>query len=332
MRNLHDLGRERNQGENMLRIGRIKESVYQRSVEKQLHNDKKAGQPYLTQTVTVEGWTLAAERVVRNMVNAFASRGAAVEQITVSVIMPAGSEEAAFRGFTSGLGYLCKQEKIWVTVEDARVLREVSIPLIRAVGIGPQTGKTETDRLAADIDVILAGSIAREGAAILAIEKEEELRKRFAAFYVEAAQALYDDAAMPAVRELIREYGAHGIAVREGGIFAGLWNLAAAGKVGLDIDLGAIPIRQHTVEVCEYFNLNPYMLLSGGCILLAAAHGESLVAALEDRGITAAVIGKTRNGNDRIIRYDDEIRYLEPPKADEIYAARDAQASYEKER
>jgi hypothetical protein len=36
-------------------------------------------------------------------------------------------------------------------------------------------------------------------------------------------------------------------------------------------------------------------------------------------GILATVIGKTMPGNDRIIRHDDELRFLEPAKGDEIY-------------
>ena len=35
--------------------------------------------------------------------------------------------------------------------------------------------------------------------------------------------------------------------VREGGIFAALWEMAAAKNVGLSVDLKNIPIRQHTI-------------------------------------------------------------------------------------
>ena len=41
--------------------------------------------------------------------------------------------------------------------------------------------------------------------------------------------------------------------VTEGGIFGALWEMAEASGVGLEIDLKKIPIRQETVEVCEFF-------------------------------------------------------------------------------
>ena len=106
--------------------------------------------------------------------------------------------------------------------------------------------------------------------------------------------------------------------VREGGIFAGLWELAASAGTGIDIALKNIPIRQHTIEVCEFFRLNPYMLRSGGTLLMVSANGERAAAALCEAGIPAAVIGRTTGNNDKIIRYDDEVRYLEPPKEDEL--------------
>ncbi len=305
----------------MLRLGKVKESVYNRSIKKQIHNVNQAA-PFLARTVHVEGWTLAGERVVYNLINAFAACRGQLAQITVSVMMPEGTEESDLKSFSKDLGRLCRERGIWLSVAEAKVNPKVSAVEIQAVGMG--SGETNPfPKLEADLDLILAGSVACEGAAVIACEAEDKLLGRFAGFYVDRAKQLFDDAAMEAVGNLLLKEDAWGAAVGEGGIFAGLWDMAAAGKVGLDIDLGAIPIRQHTIEVCEFFNLNPYMLLSGGCLLIAARHGESMVSALRNLGINSSVIGRTTSGNDRIIRYDTEIRYLEPPKTDEIYRSRE---------
>lgn len=107
--------------------------------------------------------------------------------------------------------------------------------------------------------------------------------------------------------------------VSEGGIFGALWELAERAGVGLHIDLKKIPLRQETVEVCEYCNVNPYELLSGGCLLMAAEDGEALKSRLEAEGIPAAVIGKTVAGKERIIRNEDEVRYMDRPQQDALY-------------
>ena len=47
--------------------------------------------------------------------------------------------------------------------------------------------------------------------------------------------------------------------------------------------------------------------------------GTAVVETLQERGITAAVVGHTMQGHDRIIVNEEETRYLEPGKPDELY-------------
>ena len=98
-----------------------------------------------------------------------------------------------------------------------------------------------------------------------------------------------------------------------------MYELAKRMGVGLSIDLKKIPVKQETIEVCEFFDLNPYELLSGGSLLVVTKDGESLVEKLAEENINAAVIGKTTPGNDKVVVNDDETRFLEPAKADEIF-------------
>jgi hydrogenase maturation factor len=54
-------------------------------------------------------------------------------------------------------------------------------------------------------------------------------------------------------------------------------------------------------------------------MLMAAADGNGLVRALLEGGIPAVCIGKVMPGNDRVVISGEERRFLEPPKADELY-------------
>ena len=105
----------------------------------------------------------------------------------------------------------------------------------------------------------------------------------------------------------------------EGGIFASLWELAEGAGVGLTIDLKKLPLRQETVEVCECLGVNPYELRSGGCLIMTSRDGLGLVAALQEKQIPAVVVGKVTDSKDRILLNEDEVRYMERPKQDEIY-------------
>ena len=108
-------------------------------------------------------------------------------------------------------------------------------------------------------------------------------------------------------------------AMGEGGFLSALWKMAEASQVGLEMDFAKVPIRQETIEICEIFDINPYKLNAGGAILIGIPAGEALVQELHRMGIMAAVIGQTNAGNDRMLYYNGNGRYLERPAKDEIY-------------
>lgn len=95
--------------------------------------------------------------------------------------------------------------------------------------------------------------------------------------------------------------------------------MADGAGIGLDVALKRIPIQQETVEICEFFGVNPYQMLSTGAALIAAADGEGLVQKMALEGIPSAVIGRTTSGKERILRNGEEVRYLDKPQMDEMY-------------
>ena len=293
----------------------------------------------------VEGWTFAAKRAVYGAVNSMLAAGAAPKAISLSILMPEEAEEKQLKALIKEIDSLCMQEDILVLSGHTAVSPYVSTLILSVTAMGSITenrkditanrenntankesiedSKGNTKQITvvnADLDLVVAGTVGREGAAMLAAEYAKRLEERYAPSYIEAAKHLFDDGSMTAVADILQEKEVVSVHdVREGGIFAALWEMAAAANVGLSIDLKNIPIKQHTIEVCEYFNLNPYMLRSGGTLLLACANGARIVEQLKNTGVQAAVIGQTTAGNDRLIRYDDEARFLEPPKMDEYY-------------
>lgn len=83
---------------------------------------------------------------------------------------------------------------------------------------------------------------------------------------------------------------------REGGILAALWIISGAYEQGISFELRKIPVAQETIEICELFDLNPYRLSSGECLLMAVENGGDAVKLLSEAGIPSAVIGKVEKG------------------------------------
>ncbi|MCD2493149.1 hypothetical protein LQE92_11025 [Lacrimispora sp. NSJ-141] len=168
-------------------------------------------------------------------------------------------------------------------------------------------------------DIVITNYIALEGT-VRAAEMEQPLLSRTLPWdLLETAKSFFEylkDSPEAAVA------GRHGETamqeVREGGILTALWQMAERCKVGMTVHLRKIPLRQETIEICEVLDLNPYGLLSGGCMLMAADHGNDLVCELEAAGRVPAIIGKVTDSNDRIILNGGNCRYLNRPEPDEI--------------
>ncbi len=61
--------------------------------------------------------------------------------------------------------------------------------------------------------------------------------------------------------------------ISRSGVFAALWELSEKLQCGFYADLKKIPIRQECIEICEYFDLNPYHLYGQGAILALVPSG-----------------------------------------------------------
>lgn len=169
------------------------------------------------------------------------------------------------------------------------------------------------------MDLVMTKWIALEGTTFLAEKKEQELRSRFSAAMIRDAGAFKQYLSTEEEYLIADGYGAAAIyPLGKGGILNGLWHLLEEQNAGMEIDLRKIPIRQETVEICEFFDLNPYYTASKGALLIMTEGGCGLVRKLEKEGISAAVIGETNDSNDRVIYNQGNKRYLDRPQKEEL--------------
>ncbi|MCC8100904.1 MAG: hypothetical protein LIP11_01105 [Clostridiales bacterium] len=173
-------------------------------------------------------------------------------------------------------------------------------------------------------ELVVTRQIALSGTAALARAYENELCGRFPFWLVDQAKDFDRFMSVAETARAAYQFGADTVYdVAQGGIFNALWELAEQAGVGLDVDLRRIPVNQETIEICEYFDLNPYYLYSAGCLLIGTEHAEALVGALHETGVPAAVIGRTTNQNERILWNGENRRFLERPKQDELWKLAD---------
>lgn len=173
-----------------------------------------------------------------------------------------------------------------------------------------------------DRDIVMTGFAGLCGSVILAHEKYDILSSRYPASFLEGAKEQerflrqIPEAAPAGKSGDGREYrfaekGILGMyLLSEGGVFAGLWNMGESACIGLKVYGKDIPIKQETVEICNFFDVNPYQMQSEGSCLLLAENGYRLRNSLREEGIAAEVIGFTTKNNDRVVINGGEKRYL----------------------
>ena len=260
--------------------------------------------------------------VIQKCANNLAVCGAVPIAVMITFLLPESVEESILKTLMAEAEAACSGLSLQIVGGQTKISRGVTVPFVVVTGYGKAeksgicTGKSAKP----GHDIVVSKWIGLEGTALLAGQYREKLLGRYPAYLVDEAEGF--DRYLSVIPEAATAMKSGVCAMHdasEGGILATLWELAEAAGVGLTIDLKKLPLRQETVEVCECLGCNPYELCSGGCLVMTCEDGLGLAAALEAEGIPAAIVGKITDSNDRIILNEDEVRYMDRPKQDEIF-------------
>lgn len=324
-----------------MKAGKLKESVLKRSVLKQLHTRSEevlakpaVGGDYgavevsenLAVVLSSDPVTLSREEIGSSAImaacNDVACSGATLKGVSVTMLLPTTFNEEELRDLMKDMDHACEECCVDILSGHTEVSRAVKEPIVvvTAMGTVAKNAMVHSSGVRPGMDIVATKWVGLEGTAILAKEREEELRARYAKPFIDNAKVFGQMMSIVPEAAVAIKSGASAMHdVSEGGIFGALWELAESAGVGLEIDLKKIPIRQETVEICEFFDLNPYKIVSGGCLLIATKDGNGMVLELEKAGIPAIVIGKATDSNDRVLLNEDERRFLETTQTDELY-------------
>lgn len=263
------------------------------------------------------------EVAVYRMADTLAAAGAEPVGIMADVLLAPDNKEDELKKIVNGLEETCAKLNIQIMQVQAEVTEAVVRPVLTVTGFGyrrPEFKHCNPLMVKPGQDIVITKYIGLEGTYLLAAEYADKIAGKLPLHFVDAALSFKDDLSVIKEAVAAANHASYMHAVTEGGIFAALWNLGELSKKGLTVDLKKIPIRQETVEICEIFKLNPYQMMSAGALLIVTEDGEGLVDGLMSQGISATVIGRITDTNDRIVINEDETRYLDLPKPDEIFS------------
>lgn len=325
-----------------MKAGKLSQTVWRRSVEKQLNKEEKRAtvpapaencmavrlEENETELVTSAHVFGATEKIcvyaLAKALNDLAARGGRLQGISAQLLLPTDAEEADVKRIVGTLQKICTQKQISILGLQAEVNPAVSEQFVQiiAIGSGKETEMFSAQNIRPGQEIILCGTIGLEGILRILDEREAELSKRFVPAFIrqikELQSQLFLDEAIEAAKVFSNNTDTLAMQqIGSGGIFAALWEMAEEAGVGLEIDLSKIAIRQETVEICEYYQLNPYQMTSTGGVLMVTEDGAGLIKALEKAGAGAVRLGVTTAENARVITSGTEKRYMDRPAPDE---------------
>jgi hydrogenase maturation factor len=220
-----------------------------------------------------------------------------------TILLPLGTRPVVAMTIAREIDHACRALGVAVTGGHTEVTDAVTRPVVAgdmqgllvARRIITAGGARPGDRL------LLTKAAGIEGTAILAQERARELGGVLPAAVLRAAHAFRQRPGISVVPEAVIATH-HGVSAMhdptEGGIRAGLHEIAFASRVRVEVDLDQIPILPETAAICRYYGIDPLGLIGSGALLLTvpARRVAALLRAWGRRGIPGRVIGAVAPG------------------------------------
>lgn len=329
----------------ILRKGALDENVYERSVRKRLQGvmvpTGKLHPPLSGSAASFRTAQIGFLSVV-NAVNDLSAEGIRPEEIRVTILLPEGSEESLLRSIMDEIREAAEAADVLVSACHA----ETSGAVVRPVVFTQAQGKTsfypakavlpnaqvsgveETEPEQGQIpdpsgarEILMLGRAGLEGTFLLVAEKRGELEMRFPVRMLERAAAMRELLLMTPAVEALGEIGicpAYLVNGAGGGVFAALWELSKESGCGIMAELPEIPLFQETIELTDYYGINPYQMSSAGCMLAVVQDAEYTSMLLAESGIYSKPVGRLTEGRDKILVNGEERQNLNRPEADAL--------------
>ena len=319
-----------------MRTGRVTQTIWNRSVKKQIQkvNRNSTGKTaweessselisdekdFVWSSTSVSGKAPAQVKyAVIKSAGDLAAKRVRPTAVSVQILFPESSDEQELKDIMRILTEICEETGLSITCVQAESAEYVLQTVIQITAVGvKENPKQQTKKWIPGTEIILCGYTGLEGTLRLVEEAEADLRTRFTPSFIEKTKRCKESLILPKqILKLPEE--AKSRQCGDGGVLCGLWELAEVEKIGFEIDFSKLALKQETVEICEFFQLNPYLLTSAGSYLVLTEHGEEALEILKNAGVPAVRIGFVKEQNARTLVNGEETRYLDRPAPDEL--------------
>src|SRR5438876_2213702 len=242
--------------------------------------------------------------------NDIAVRGARPRWFLATLLLPAGATtDASVEALFAELHAACEELEVVLVGGHTEITHGLDRPIVA----GTMLGEVDKDKLVTTAGarvgdaVVMTKGVPLEGAAIIAREKEAELRERgVSPAVIRRAKGFLKSPGLSVVPEaeiaceLATVHAMHD--PTEGGIATALVELADAAGVGLRIDRDRIMVLPEGKLLCEAFGLDPLGTIASGALLMTLDPAEAgvVIHALARESIDGHFIGQVVDRAQRV--------------------------------
>lgn len=233
--------------------------------------------------------------------------------MTYTLLMPPETREKDFRTIVDSIHRTAVDLEIAIVGGHTGYYPGFAAPTIGGIAVFAVADKgsfvTPADAQPGD-EVILTKGPAIETAGILSVLREKELQGKYPGGLIRRAKDLCLQ--MTVVKDALTAMDTGGVTsmhdATEGGVIGGLFEIANASSVGMEIEESLFVYPDEVRMVCEAFAIDPLSAIAEGSLLITAkpTHSAKIIRRLKHEGINASVIGKVlSNKRKRIMRRND---------------------------
>jgi hydrogenase maturation factor len=243
--------------------------------------------------------------------NDVASTGARPLWFLCVTLLPEGADEALLEDIMKQMHTACKEIGIALVGGHTETTPGLDRPILIGFMIGESSKEDyiTTGGAQPGDSIILTKTAGIEGTAVLAEDLAKVLERKIDGSVLYAAKQMVKRISV--VSEAMRAVelgGVHSLHdPTEGGLLNGIWEMAEAAGVGVEIVESNIKIAPETKAVCEALNVNPLKVMGSGALLIVIEREkeDKLLSSLSEIDVEASVIG--------VIKYPEEGRILVRP-------------------
>lgn len=256
--------------------------------------------------------------------------GVKPEFMTYCLLMPPTTKDGEFEVIVDSIHRAAKDLDIAIVGGHTGYYPAVNIPIIGGISVFAIAGKNEyvTSAGARVGDkIIMTKGPAIETTGILSVLYEKKLSLHYPKELVERAKNLCYS--ITVVKDCLVAKEAGGVTAMhdatEGGVIGGLFEMANASQVGMEIDESLFIYPPEVNMVCEYLKIDPIDAIAEGTLLISVSpqKANGVVSGLKRENIDSSVVGWVTDRKDGrfIKRVDGSKRELEIPKQDPFWPA-----------